>query len=611
MAYGACSRRAFLAASAAAAAAQSKKQLPKNVEFLPGAVNGLILREANRSALFYGDPSGRLRKPDALFLTHHRRDVLWAADEFLAAPAGIDPFWPAMFREKRLHDYENQVSRVPLRTLPPLQPPASFPGVESIATPGYSREALSYVFQSGGQRIAVTGDLIYAGGRLLDIYSLQDAIPELKVRGYHGYASRAAELLRSLEKIQALQADILVPARGPILSDPARDLSLLRERIQTLYENYLSTDAYRWYFGPENFQARAKRVLGAKRAEGMPLAETRTEFPAWLRAVNNSRLIVSANGEAILVDCGGKRNWEQVRAWRNEGVFRKLSAIYITHYHDDHTDFAQAAAEEFGAEVWSSSNQAEILREPAHFRMPCLTPNPISSLKPWKDGESRRWNEFQLTSFDFPGQTLYHGALLVEPARVEDRILFVGDSFTPSGMDDYCLLNRNFVGEGQGLDYCLGVVERLSFPWLINQHVNPLFRFTSEQAAYMRSQLTRRRNLLSELCPLPGPNFAVDEQWLRLSPYVQKAKPGEVFTLEGVIWNHSSVAQSFAIQLGAPKGWRVQGNAKQLRVGAGKEAKLQFQVQAPSQATGVAVITASVRFGDWDLRHWAEAIVAI
>lgn len=604
MALAICTRRSFLAATTLSA-----QVLPKEVTLLPGPVNGLVYRQGGRIALFYGDPTGRLAQPDVIFLTHCRRDLNWAADRFLDAGNELSPFWPALLRERRLHDYENQSTRLPVRNLPPLGPPPSFPGVESMPTPGFTREAWSYFFGAGGKRIGVTGDLIYAGGRLLEWHCLQDAIAELKVRGYHGYASRAAQLIASLRQVLAAKPDVLVPARGPLIAEPAREIPLLIERIEKIYANYLSTDAYRWYFGPENYEARARRVLGSKPHEAMPYAETRAEFPTWLRAVGNSRLIVSQSGEAILVDCGSRRNWDQVRNWKTEGVFRKLSAIYISHYHDDHTDYAQAAADEFGAEVWSSSNQEAILRDPARFRMPCLTANPIHRLKPWRDGEKRNWNEFQLSSFDFPGQTLYHGALLVEPSSASDRVLFAGDSFTPSGMDDYCLLNRNLVGAGQGLDYCLELTGRLGNAWLVNQHVNPLFRFSEQQLSYMRGQLAKRRELLSALTPFPGANFAVDEQWLRLDPYVRKVAAGERVSLQAFIWNHAPSALEFQVHLELPEGWKTASASGRIRIAAGAEKAIHFELRAPASRKGIQVITASVRFGDWDLRQWAEAIV--
>jgi hypothetical protein len=112
-----------------------------------------------------------------------------------------------------------------------------------------------------------------------------------------------------------------------------------------------------------------------------------------------------------------------------------------------------------------------------------------------------RWHEFELSFFDFPGQTLYHGGLLVERDGGE-KLFFAGDSFTPSGIDDYCLQNRDFAREGTGFLYCLELLDRLEKDaplWVINQHVEPMFRFSAEQSARMRSELRKRMAILQEL----------------------------------------------------------------------------------------------------------------
>ena len=93
------------------------------------------------------------------------------------------------------------------------------------------------------------------------------------------------------------------------------------------------------------------------------------------------------------------------------------------------------------------------------YRMPCLTPNPIRDVHAAASGSSRRWHEFKFTYSYFPGQTLYHDGLLVKKDGGES-VFFIGDTFTPSGIDDYCVLNRNFVEPEQGYEYCLNSVKR-------------------------------------------------------------------------------------------------------------------------------------------------------
>src|SRR5687768_18422649 len=87
------------------------------------------------------------------------------------------------------------------------------------------------------------------------------------------------------------------------------------------------------------------------------------------------------------------------------------------------------------------------------FRLPCLTNRAVTFRGGKKDGESMPWNEWEFTFLHFPGQTLYHGGLV---AKRDDgqTYLFTGDSFTPSGMDDYCMQNRNILRQGEGYDFC-------------------------------------------------------------------------------------------------------------------------------------------------------------
>lgn len=96
------------------------------------------------------------------------------------------------------------------------------------------------------------------------------------------------------------------------------------------------------------------------------------------------------------------------------GRLKSVEGIWITHYHDDHTDYAQELADHFRRPVYFTPRLTGILEQPSHYRMPCLTTAAITSGKPQADRTLLRWHEFQLTFFEFPGQTLYHDGLLAE-----------------------------------------------------------------------------------------------------------------------------------------------------------------------------------------------------
>lgn len=587
-----------------------------------------LISSGGQTLVFYGDAERKVTKAHSVWFTHARRD-LTASAEHLDCPVYIPAAeasrfekpleeWEQIFTKTRLHDYANQTTRFPVRALKntiQVQPGQKFQfdecSVEVIPTPGFTRGAVSYAIRSKGELQIATGDLIYEGGRILDLYSLQDAMPELRVRGYHGFAARIGEMIQSLRRVAALKPAKLIPAHGPEIRNPEADIARLIERLEALYSNYLYTDAYRWYFGLENFKARARKVIGQENPKSIGFSEAIQQVPPpWLRTVANSKLVVSKSGEALLMDCGSKRVMDQVRQWRSDGVFQKLRAIYVSHYHDDHTDFVQTAAEEFGAEVWATAEQEDILKRPERYRMPCLTPNPIPSLKPWRDLETREWHEFRLQNFYFPGQTIFHGALLASPkSGAEPPVLFVGDSLTPSGIDDYCLLNRNLLGDRRGFLYCLGILKSLPNALLTNQHVDPLFRFSVEQLDEIERSLKARVSILSSLFPWDNPNYGLDEQWLRLAPYVQEFAPGKTVEIEATVFNHSTKAQAFEVELHGPEGWRMQGSRRVARVGPDAESTVKFLADAPEGVTGVQVLTASVRFGTFVFPHQAEALV--
>jgi glyoxylase-like metal-dependent hydrolase (beta-lactamase superfamily II) len=277
-------RRRILAVLAGAAAVEAVP-LPSSVRFLPGPVNGLVV---NGKVLVYGDASSRVKSISHLLFTHARRDVVWAGAPVVAAGApAIVPqherelfanpklFWQT-YETTRFHDY-SQVNTKVLRE--PLLVAKAVRGgdvldldgtrVEVIDTPGYTRGAVSYWIEVGGKRIACTGDLIYGDGRLFDLFSLQDAIPEAKARGYHGYAARAGDLIESLRKIAGRQPDILVSARGPVIENPQAAITRLISRLQALMASHFATDALLWYWGEENLRIRSHKALDGQPVDSM------------------------------------------------------------------------------------------------------------------------------------------------------------------------------------------------------------------------------------------------------------------------------------------------------------------------------------------------------
>ena len=607
-------------------------RLPAELEVVShGGVNGAsISREGSRIA-FYGDPKGTLSDVETVFLTHHRRDVAWAGvslandGTMVVAPAAELPlinnaegFW-SEFRGTRFHDYAQQSTKVLGADLFVHQAASggrSFEwrglSIKVLDTPGYTRGAVSYLVELDGRRIAFTGDLIYEGGRIFDLYSLQDSIEETETRGYHGYAARSADLLKSLATLRAAEPDIVVPVRGPILFDPLRDIDLLAERIRRLFRAYFRTDALRWYWGEENLHARAHRVLGAEEIDWMPMAaKLRQTPPSWWYKSGTSRLLVSDTKAAFLIDCGSEEVMRWVQRMKRRRVFNRLEGIFVTHFHDDHTDFVQAMAAEESVPVYAGEEVRDILEHPAAYHMPAMTDRPIRPVSGLSEGQVLRWHEFEFRYAYFPGQAIYHGGLDVKRDNGE-RYFFVGDSFSPSGLDDYCLLNRHLLHPWLGHFRCLDKIAAMEGDyWLVNQHIEEVFRYDQQQLATMREVLEEKKRVISELVPWEDPNFGIDEQWVRFYPYGQEVVAGQEFDLYGVILNHLPEAETFRIEPQLPNGWRCVPAFAEVHVDPRQEARVKFRVTASERGTGPAVLTAHVSFREHDLRHWVEAMIDV
>lgn len=612
--------------------AESIVKLSPHVTICQNSTNGVFITKDGRTIVFYGDPDGNLKKADMVFFTHNRRDVVWSGRELVGndavsiVPANeadsfskADDFWTS-FTKARFHDYHQQTTKVPTKSIRVNRKVSEGDtinwqnlSVKVLDTPGYTRGAVSYFVNVDDIKYGFVGDIIYGDGQLFDLYSLQDAVPDAKIGGYHGYAGRLGELISSLRKVKNQNPDILVPARGPVIKNPKAAIGLLIKRLQEAYKNYLSINAGHWYF-KDRCETLASRVMEPDdKVDWMPYAETiRKKPPSWIVPINNSRLVLSEDGAGFLLDCGSRAIIEEVVKLRDSGRLSRLEGLFITHYHNDHTNEINELLRQFKCPVYASRESKDILENPGAYRLPCLTSQGVPDLIALHDGHKMRWKEFNLTFYYFPGQTLYHDALLVEKDNAE-RIFFIGDSFTPSGIDDYCQQNRNLLHTGMGYFYCLEFLQKMPSDYLlINQHVVEPFRYSKEQIRHMIAKLQERKRILAKLFPWDEPNYGIDERWARIYPYGQKIKPGQNAEISVKIFNHSNSSHTFTVSLNVPKDFRFKPEKASINIKSGKEREVRFEITIPEEVSkNLYVITSDIKFDKWDLRHWSEAILEV
>ena len=604
-------------------------RLSSRVVISTGVVNSAIIRGDKQTAVVYGMPDNPAMKADWVLLPHHRRDVVWAAESLIGNGAQVvapeaertliespEQYW-ADFQQKRYHDYEQQTTKVLARGIKVERWVGDGDTIDLgevvldvLETPGFTRGSVSYVARLEDQTIVFTGDLIAGPGKLLDIYSFQDAIEEANIRGYHGYGGRFAALLASIEKVKALKPDVLVPARGEIIRRPLPALDKLSQRVKELYRSYLSTSALNWYFKEDRMGQCAERILGPQAEFSLMPYSAYEDTPDWIWVKGTSRLIISETGHSLLIDCGNTGVIEGVKELLEAGVINKVDGIFVTHYHDDHTDSVQMASEEFDCPVYAVQSYVDILQHPGNYHMPCLHHTPIEKVMAKQHGDIMEFHEFKLTFRVFPGQTFYHGALLVEPPN-KTPVFFVGDAFSPSGMDDYCVLNRNLMHKDDGFLYCFEQIRALGENyWLINEHIPHVFRFSEKELETLESQFLKRIDTVRSLTVWDDPNYAVDEQWAVLYPYGLQVKPRGTHEFNVVITNHSSKRRDYDVQFRLPEGAELISVTPAAKVPAGGLVFVRAMIRLPEQS-GHYLIRADVKSDGIDVRDWVESTVIV
>ena len=617
----------------ASAGVDGLRQLSEHLWVYAGPINVGIVRDGARALLIdCGDGSvgAALRSlgitaVEQLVFTHHHRDQACGAGPLVAAGARVgvpaaernwfeqvSAYWADPKTRWHLYNFHphHLLLAQSLHVDAAYGDGQEFPWgpakIQVLATPGHTDGSVSYVIDVDGARTVFCGDAIYGPGQLWDVYSLQKGLK--KWGDYHGFLGAHETLVQSLERVKSTQPAVLVPSHGQLMTRPTEAIKTLIQRLQVCYEKYAATSALRHYdrdvFGPDAGRAR------------LPFCPP-LPVPPGLQHFGTTWVLVSKDKAALVMDCGSRQAIDEVQKLIARGEVRTVEGLWITHYHDDHVDAVPAFQQAFACPCIADRSVAEVITDPLAWRVPCISPSRARVDRATQDGESWTWHEFRLTAFHFPGQTLYHGGLLAETEG--RKLFFVGDSFTPSGMDDYCAQNRCWLGPDVGLDRCVALLQKLQPTHLFNPHVNTAFVFTAEQYASLRANLADREKLYGELLAWDHPNYGLDDSWVRCHPYEQRVAPGQLAAFDVVVTNHSAeprAASCRAVLSGSDKlladGVAGTSATRDATVAAKSQGRLRLSVRAAADlAPGRYVVPVDIRYGSRVLPQFTEAVLVV
>ena len=597
-------------------------QLSEHLYIHHGHVNTGILCDGDRALLI--DPSGDtlqatlaelgITSVAQVLFTHHHRDSTTgfpiSDDVRVGVPAEeaswfaeVETFWNDPQYRWHLYNYHphNLMLANAIRVTDTYTEGAQIAwgsaSLTVLETPGHTDGSVSYLIDVDGKRFAFTGDLIYDEGQLWELYSLQKG---QQTSDYHGFLGARDELKESLEKVRQASPTALIPTHGVVMNDPDKAIDTLLERLAYCYDKYVAISALRHYF-PQLF-AEFEGHPGH-----MPIREGKPP-PEYLRHFGTTWLIISETDEAFVMDCGSPNVIKQIQQLQADGEISEVTQFWVTHYHDDHVNAIPEFQETFSCETIADSAVAEVITNPIGFRLPCISPAVTRVDRITRDGDSWQWNEFTMTAYHFPGQTCYHGGLLVEGHGV--RMFFGGDSFTMAGIDDYCSGNRNLLGADVGYERCLRLIQALKPTHIFNCHVDPAFDFTDAEIAFMLDTLAEREKCYTELFPWDHANYGMDEHWVRCDPYEQEVAPGGTAGLRVEITNHSDEPRTVAAQLILPASWGMETAPAETTLLPRVAGGFGFSIPIPRHcaASGRVVIPVDITYNARPLGQFREAI---
>ena len=579
-------------------------RISEHVFVLPGAVNtGVLISEGYALLLDCCDTvtPERLSEMGAhtvemILCTQHRRPNVAGAYAYVSAGAqlvvpkdekhlfdAVETYWEAPVNRWHLYHHQPGPQVLP-RSIDVSRSVSEGDVVEwrgfriaVLDTPGATDGSVSYVLAADDASVCFCGDALCGPGKIPDLYSLQKGTEGLL--DYHGFIGNRAKLVPSLRKLSDCSAGILVPSQGEPIRDPLAAVSLVIDRLDALWRNYAAISSLRYYF---------PAFMPAVQDDPERMSPAKTmDLPDFVRRVAvTSFAVVSEDGSALVTDCMGEA-LHTIRTWLEEGVIKTVEACWVTHYHDDHVDQLADLVEECGCEIVADQHVAQIIEKPSAYFLPCISPNSVHVDRTTRDRESWKWHEFELTAFHLPGQTFYHGGLLVE--RGDCKVLFAGDSGSPTGIDDHCCGNRNFLGKGKGFRKWIDLLRDYRPDFILNSHQDRPFWYTDDQLDHMEMILEKREDIFRDILPWEHHDFGADENWVRAYPFEQCVEPGSACRIDLEFTNHGSEEACAGVEPVLPEGWTWGAKSAELRVPPETSGTRQVECENPDGAVSFVI----------------------
>ncbi|MBI85155.1 MAG: hypothetical protein CMJ81_18325 [Planctomycetaceae bacterium] len=604
-----------------------------NVYLITDDDHGLLIDTGSGAILDHLDGTG-VRQIEWVLHTHHHRDQCAGTPRLQehGAQVAVPEYERHLFDQAELfwktrRTYDNYNDRntffavgedIPVDELLEDYEVFTWRGYEFHILPakGHTLGSSALIVTIDGRRIAFTGDLMAAGGKLYQLHAME----------YH-YGSMEG-ILFTLQSIQALgkqRIEAGYPSHGEPITAVADDIDKLQRRLMDCVK-----------------LGRGMRVAG-RDSIPEPLFLPESKFIPISRHLlwggdwtcSNFYVILSDSGKAMFVDYGhaffphmhisadhdGLETMRFVEHHLDElredyGV-TEFDLVVPTHIHDDHTCGIPFLQRHHDTKCWALEQVGQVLADPmAWASTPCTFNKPIRIDRWLGDGERFQWQEYEFEIYFAPGQTEFHS---VFAATIDDRrVAFTGDNyFLADVLEGGKLHQRPYQATVLRNSFqlsmhqrCVEVMREIG-PELICPGHRDVLSCCKEDLDYYCDFIQRKERSFRELVAEPADHF-IDLFWARLLPYLTVVSAGETVEYRLLLRNNLSRAATYEARLMAPSGWETSSEMARLQLEPGGCGELRLAATAPRQSDNVRrLMTAEISIDGKSQGQISEALVTV
>jgi glyoxylase-like metal-dependent hydrolase (beta-lactamase superfamily II) len=437
-----------------------------------------------------------------------------------------------------------------------------------LPAPGHTLGSIALLANVDGKKVAFSGDLMYAPGKIHTLYDTQV--------NYGG--SEGIDLgIYSLARLAQQKPELLCPSHGEPMPEAGKSIA---ETMRIL------VDYYRFQEGePSEFNR--------------PFAVS-PHLVAHHQTTSSFYAIISDSGKAMFIDYGSASgthffNFMEATAVddrirfvehsvdelkRHHGV-KSVDVVMPSHMHDDHMNGFPHLSRRYGTQVWCYENMVDIFERPRGHNLGCILGEPVKVSRAFRHGEKFKWEEFEFEVTHSPGHTEYQMALY---STIDgNRVAFTGDAFFPKQKDGalrHNLIFRNHVENDSHLKSVRNLIDHE--PALICPGHGKPFAVDKKVMDATYEKFKRQQQFFFDLLPEGETDFGLDPSWVSIYPYQILLGRGERQTLELRVRNYRPTPMKVEIALVAPAEWRIEPDIVKLEVPAGGNATGPVGVTVPA-----------------------------